>query len=106
MAAYRSIKTRDPFWDDTPGPRLVIGDDKCTPSRRRNERAETGMIPDRDIWRAVNLLIREHGDEAEIVAARRADEMLERGDHEGQIVWLRIRRAIVELQVAPVGKPN
>jgi hypothetical protein len=64
------------------------------------------MIPDRDIWRAVNLLIREHGIDAEIVAARRADEMLERGEHDGQLVWLRIRRAIVELQAAPPGKPN
>jgi hypothetical protein len=39
------------------------------------------MIPDRDIWRAANLLIGQHGADAEIVAARRADEMLERGDH-------------------------
>jgi hypothetical protein len=64
------------------------------------------MIPDRDIWRAANLLIREHAAEAEIVAARRADEMLERGDRDGQLAWVRIRRAIVELQAAPVGKPN
>ena len=64
------------------------------------------MIPDRDIWRAANLLIREHKTDAEVVSARRADEMLERGDHEGQLVWLRIKRAIVELQAAPVGKPN
>jgi hypothetical protein len=55
------------------------------------------MIPDRDIWRAANLLIREHAAEAEIVAARRADEMLERGDRDGQLAWVRIRRAIVEL---------
>lgn len=64
------------------------------------------MIPDRDIWRAANLLIREHAAEAEIVAARRADEMLERGYRDGQLVWVRIRRAIVELQAAPVRKPN
>lgn len=43
------------------------------------------MIPDRDIWRAANLLIREHGDRAEFVAAGRADEMLERGDIEGKL---------------------
>jgi hypothetical protein len=61
------------------------------------------MIPDHDIWRAANLLIREHGADAEVVAARRADEMLERGDRD---VWLRIRRAIVEFQTAPAGKPN
>ena len=64
------------------------------------------MIPDRDIWRAANLLIREHRADTEVVAARRADEMLERGDRDGQLVWLRIRRAIVELQAVPVGKPN
>ena len=64
------------------------------------------MIPDRDIWRDGNLLIREHGAEAEVVSARRADEMLERGDRDGQPVWLRIRRAIVELQTVPVGKTN
>ena len=41
-----------------------------------------------------------------IVASRRADEMLERGDRDGQLVWLRIRRAIAELQTVSVGKPN
>ena len=41
-----------------------------------------------------------------MVAARRTDEMLERGDHDGQLVWLRIRRAIVELQAVPVEEPN
>ena len=64
------------------------------------------MIPDRDIWRDGNLLIREHGAEAEVVSARRADEMLERGDRDGQLVWVRIRRAVVELQTVSVGKPN
>ena len=64
------------------------------------------MIPDRGIWRAANLLIREHKADAEIVASRRADEMLERGDRDGQLVWLGIRRAIVQLQAVPVSKPN
>ena len=64
------------------------------------------MIPESDIWRAANLLIREHRADAEVVAAQRADEMSERGDHDGQLVWCRIRRAISELLAAPVGKPN
>ncbi len=64
------------------------------------------MISDLDIWRAANLLIREHAAEAEVVAVRRADEMLERGDHEAHAIWLRIRRAVVELQAVPGGKPN
>jgi hypothetical protein len=33
------------------------------------------MISDLDIWRAANLLIRQHGDDAELAAARRADLM-------------------------------
>jgi hypothetical protein len=75
------------------------------------------MISDLDIWRAANLLIRQHGDDAELAAARRADLMhcrpvggslgfqpkLDRGDLEGQMVWKRIRRAIVELQAPPNG---
>jgi hypothetical protein len=64
------------------------------------------MIPDRDIWRGANLLIREYGGDAEVVAARRADEMLGRGDRDGQLVWLRIQRAVAEMQATPVGKPN
>jgi hypothetical protein len=64
------------------------------------------MIPDRDIWRAADLLMREHRGDAEIVAARRANQMMERGNRDEQLVWLRIKRAIVELQSAPVGKPN
>jgi hypothetical protein len=64
------------------------------------------MIPDRDIWRAADLLIRERRADAEVVAARRVDEMLERGDRDAQLVWIRISRAIVEFQAAPVGKPN
>ena len=59
------------------------------------------VTPDIDIWRAANLLINQHGENAEIVAAQRADLMLERGDPEGRLVWLRIKRAIVELQAAP-----
>jgi len=61
------------------------------------------VIPDLDIWRAANLLIRQHGDLAEIVAAQRADELLDRGDRDGELVWLRIRRAVAELQATPTG---
>jgi hypothetical protein len=64
------------------------------------------MVSDLEIWLAANLLIREHGDDAEIVAARRVDEMLERGESDEEIVWLRIRRAIMGMQAAPTGKPN
>lgn len=60
-------------------------------------------VSDIDIWRAATLLIRQHGENAEIVAARRVDELWEQEDDEGRAVWLRIKRAIVELQAAPTG---
>ena len=60
------------------------------------------MISDLDVWRAANLLIRQHGADAEIQAARRADLMLERGDLDKHSLWKRIRRAVVELQAPPV----
>jgi len=65
----------------------------------RNEARQqrTGTITDRTIWRAAHLLIGEQGEDAEIVATERADDMAERGDHEERSVWLRIRRAFVEM---------
>lgn len=61
------------------------------------------LISDLDIWRAANVLIQQHGDGAEIVAARRVDDMLERGDAEGRQVWHRIRHAIEALQAPQTG---
>jgi hypothetical protein len=40
------------------------------------------VIPEIDIWRAANLLIRKHGADAHLVAAKRADLMRDRGDDE------------------------
>ena len=51
-----------------------------------------------DIYRTANLLIEQHGDEAPIHAAMRADAMLEAGDLDGQAVWKRIIQAVEELQ--------
>jgi hypothetical protein len=45
------------------------------------------MISDLDIWRAANLLIRRHGEDAEIETAKRADQMLGRGDLDSYAVW-------------------
>jgi hypothetical protein len=59
-----------------------------------------------DIWRAANLLIRRHGADAELEAARLHDLMLDRTDDEGRLVWVRIRRAIGALRAPQSGKPN
>ncbi len=56
------------------------------------------MIPDLDIYRAANLLVKHHGEDAPIKAAMRADAMLEKGDLDGYAVWKRVLRAVGELQ--------
>jgi hypothetical protein len=38
------------------------------------------MLDEPDIWRATRLLLKNHGDDAPLIAAQRADEMLARGD--------------------------
>ncbi len=56
------------------------------------------MIPDLDIYRAANLLVKRHGEDAANEVTRRADAMLEAGDLDGLAVWKRILRAVEELQ--------
>ena len=64
------------------------------------------MISDLDIWRSANELIKQFGDIADIEAAARADALLSKGDLDGQRVWLRILKAIDEMQKTPFGKAN
>lgn len=56
------------------------------------------MISDLDILRTAMLVIEHHGDQAWLFAARRADELLDKGDVEGRRVWLRI--------IVAIGKPR
>jgi hypothetical protein len=60
------------------------------------------MTADRDIYCAAHLLIHLHGADAGNEAARFGALMYARGDHQSLLVWLRITRAIAELQ-APTG---
>ncbi len=55
------------------------------------------MIPDIDIFRSAQLLVKRHGADAPIHAAMRADAMLEKGDLDGYAVWRRILQAVEEL---------
>jgi hypothetical protein len=64
------------------------------------------MVPEIAIWRAANLLIRKHGANADLEAAKRADLMLDRGDDDGRLLWARIRRAVEALQARPSGRLN
>jgi hypothetical protein len=60
------------------------------------------MPSDLDILRCASLMIRQHGEEAGIFAAQRADELLEKGDYEGKKVWTKIVAAIAGLQGHPL----
>jgi hypothetical protein len=66
----------------------------------------TDVVSDFNVWCLANLLIRKHGTDAELEAARQQELMLERGNYDGRILWVRIRRAIEALQAPPVGKPH
>ncbi len=52
------------------------------------------MIPDLDIYRSANLLVKRHGNDAPIHAAMKADAMLDKGDLGGYAVWKRIVKAV------------
>ncbi len=56
------------------------------------------MTSDLDIYRSAQVLVKQHGADAPIHAAMRADAMLETGDLGGYAVWKRILRAVEELQ--------
>ncbi len=56
------------------------------------------MTSDLDIWRSAQLIVKQHGEDAAIEAAMRADAMLEKGDLGGYAVWKRVLKAVEELQ--------
>ncbi len=61
------------------------------------------MTPDLDIYRSARLLVKQHGQDAPIHAAMRADAMLETGDLDGVAVWRRVLRAVEGLQRVELG---
>ena len=61
------------------------------------------MFPNLDIYRAANVLVKQHGQDAPIHAAMRADALLEAGDMEGCAALKRVLRAVTELQRAKLG---
>ena len=55
------------------------------------------MIPEIDIWRAANLMLKRYGDKALEESATRADELAAAGDGNGAAVWRRITAAVGQL---------
>jgi hypothetical protein len=55
------------------------------------------MIPEIDIWRAANLMLKRYGDRALEESTTRADELAAEGDHNGAAVWRQISSAVSQL---------
>ncbi len=58
------------------------------------------MIPDLDIYRSAQVLVKQRGEDATVQAAMRADAMLKKRDLDGYAVSRRILKAVEELQRA------
>ncbi len=56
------------------------------------------MIPDLDIYRSAQALVKQHGPDAPIHAAMQTNAMLDKGDLDGYAVQKLILRAVEELQ--------
>ncbi len=61
------------------------------------------MTFDLDIYRSAQILVKQHGEDASVEAAMRADAMLEKGDLGGLAVWKRKLRAVEELRKTKPG---
>ena len=55
------------------------------------------MTSDLDIYRTAKLLVDQHGEDAPIHAAMRADDLMAKGDLDGQMTWMRVLRAVDEM---------
>jgi len=55
------------------------------------------VIPEIDIWRVANLMLKRYGNNAELESVRRVAELWDDGDPAGVAVWGRIIDAIGQL---------
>ena len=55
------------------------------------------MIPEIDIWRAAQLMLKRYGDNALEESAARANELALAGDDDGAATWRRIMAAVTQL---------
>ncbi len=91
---------------------------RCLASRRglgwTGARGSTGwfivrqmaVLSDWELWACANEYIRQHGFDAPIHAAMRADELLENGDYDGARNWRLIVHRINQLITQPEARPN
>lgn len=55
------------------------------------------MIPEIDIWRAAELMLKRYGEKALEEGSARADELAAPDDYDGVTVWCRITDAVCQL---------
>jgi hypothetical protein len=55
------------------------------------------VIPEIDIWRIANLMLKHYGDQAETESAIRSGELAENGVSAGAAVWRRVTDVIGQL---------
>ncbi len=81
----------------TPNPGLWLECYRAGLSFSAAPACNAAMLTDLDIYRSAKILVEQHGADALIEAALKADELLDAGDIDGQAVWMRIRKAVLEL---------
>jgi hypothetical protein len=63
------------------------------------------VIPDIDIWRAAQLMLKRFGDKALEESVARADELAADNDFHGEATWRRIGEAVSQLaNMMPPGR--
>jgi len=60
-------------------------------------------VDDIDVWRVAGQLIKSYGEDARLIAAQRADALLDKGDMEGFYAWKRIANALASLERLEIG---
>ena len=58
---------------------------------------DSRVIPEIDIWRAANLMLKRYGEKAFKESTARADELAADGYHDGADTWRRITAAVEQL---------
>ena len=64
------------------------------------------VLSEWELWACADEVIRQHGLDAPIFAAMRADKLLEQGEIDGAANWRLIVKRINELLEKPAGAPN
>ena len=61
------------------------------------------MLSDWELWACANHYVKQHGEDAPILAAFRADELMEKGELDGAANFREIVRRINDLLAKPDG---